>query len=138
METVNAKPFIDGYVHIPFSLFSKQTADALKRRLTFTVKSYVDWQPDKKVETFIIEDDAETIAVPYFFGLQQLQIMGIPVRQEQINDGVCIGNAKRLPDPSHPSAPPKQAQFFDALLLAMRTKRTVLAVAATGSGKTWI
>jgi len=128
---------VDGRVSLPFSLFTKESAAALKRRLTFTVKAYHPTGKDRTIETFSINKEEQRVTVPFSYGLQLLQELTDEDEADvEIAEGIDIGRPPKMPDPTHPSAPPNQAQFFDDLEEAMRTRRTVLAVAPTGSGKT--
>ena len=89
---------------LPFSLFTPQSAEMLKERLTFRVRSFLPHVPDKEVLTYRLDREAGEVVVPLDMGLQLLQSFPGVASEDYTSAGMAEVFS-RLPDPDHPSAP---------------------------------
>ena len=86
------------------------------------------------IHTYVVKDG--------FLGMPISYAMSSPILRDVEWEDTTSGGTlprwipSRLPDPTHPSAPPHQGEFFNDIREALQTNYTVLATAPTGSGKT--
>lgn len=119
---------------LPFDLFDTLEAEALKRRLTVSVKGYQPDEPPTIIKGYEVDRGRRMVGVPVHFGLQLLQNQGVRV-ETQLSDGFKIRCAKR-PNPKHPNASPGQDILMRKVVKSARENVSTLIKAPTGAGKT--
>ena len=160
MATAPDTCIIDSLAWLPFGWFNRALADALKARLTITPKQFVDFRPKKEPEdisrhlaeslapapqeppepifTYTIDRARGRVGVPIHFGMEYLaRCNKLHLVDFQCAEGYPF-TARRFPDPYHAKVkePEKQAQFMADVLRELPERRTMLAAASTGTGKT--
>ena len=123
---------INNLVWIPYAYYNKASAGELKAQLTFVPSSF-DGRAVEPIQLFFRDDERKLIGLPIDFGLREMSRLGIYDEATiTLSEGTTHWNAPRLPV----ARTPKQQQFMVDLLQALQDRYTVLATAATGSGKT--
>jgi superfamily II DNA or RNA helicase len=74
------------------------------------------------------------VGIPLTAGVHEAQQRGILIEDRSVTGRTM--QPRRMPDPAHPSAPPGQAELFQAAAEAVSGNFAALVQAQTGSGKT--
>ena len=126
---------ISNRVSLPFDLFDRESASALKKALTFTPRHFDPNEPaPAPVHFYKVDRERRMVEVPLSFGWDLVEREGVEYTATRaFGQGVTV---EWLPDLRHGQAPAGQAEFAAALRATLLQQGTALGVAATGSGKT--
>lgn len=124
---------LTGWLEVPKRALTAEQLESFKEQLTVTPLFYKKGESKEPIEAF--RETGKWFKVPIDWGLRHLP------EEWAINDCTVDGGGRvlkprRIPDPSHPSAPPAQADFMEDLYEAAATKYAAMGVADTGLGKT--